>query len=76
MTKTLSALAAGLCVLTLSLGAQAATEEYKAAKKQASADYKMAKADCKKLTGGEKKACMKKAKADHASAEQKLKAMK
>jgi hypothetical protein len=76
MTKTLSALAAGLCALTLSLGAQAASDEYKAAKKQTEADYKMAKAECKKKSGSDKKACMKKAHADHEAAEDKIKAMK
>jgi hypothetical protein len=76
MTKTLSALAAGLCVLTLSLGSYAASDEYKAAKKQAGADYKMAKAECKKLSGTEKKSCMKRAKAEHEAAEERAKALK
>jgi hypothetical protein len=76
MTKTFAAVAAGLCALTLSLGAYAASDEYKAAKKQAEADYKMAKAECKKLSGTEKKHCMKTAKADHEAKEDKLKAMK
>jgi len=76
MTKTLSTVAAGLCALTLCLGAYAASDEYKAAKKQAEADYKMAKAECKKLSATEKKDCMKKAKADYKMAEDKAKAMK
>ena len=76
MTKTLSALAAGLCALTLSFGAYAASDAYKAAKKQTEADYKMAKADCKKLSGADQKSCMKGAKAHHEAAEEKLKAMK
>ena len=76
MTKTLAVLAAGLCALTLSLGAYAASEEYKAAKKQTEADYKMAKAECKKLTGTENKNCMKKAKADHKAAEKHAKTLK
>jgi hypothetical protein len=76
MTKTFAAVAAGLCALTLSLGAYAASDEYKAAKKQAEADYKMAKAECKKLSGTEKKQCTKTAKADHEAKEDKLKAMK
>jgi hypothetical protein len=76
MTKTLSALAAGLCALTLSLGAYAASDESKAAKKQAETDYKMAKAECKKLSGVEKKDCLKKARADHEAAEEKAEAMK
>jgi hypothetical protein len=76
MTKTLSALAAGLCALTLSFGAYAASDAYKAAKKQTEADYKMAKAECKKLSRAEKKTCMKGAKADHEAAEEKLKGLK
>ena len=76
MTKTLSTLAAGLCALTLSFGAYAASDAYKAAKKQTEADYKMAKAECKKLSGPEKKACKKQAKADHEAAEAKLKSLK
>jgi hypothetical protein len=76
MKKTLSAVAAGLCVLSLSLGAYAASDAYKAAKKQADADYKMAKAQCKNLSGDEKKACTKKAKADHEAAEASAKALK
>jgi hypothetical protein len=76
MTKTLAVLAAGLCALTLSFGAYAASEEYKAAKKQTEADYKMAKAECKKLTGAENKNCMKKAKADHKAAEKHAKTLK
>jgi hypothetical protein len=76
MTKTLSALAAGLCALTLSLGAYAASDEYTAAKKQTEADYKMAKAECKKHSGTEKKVCVKKARADHEAAEEKAKALK
>jgi len=76
MKKTLSAVAAGLCVLSLSLGAYAASDEYKAAKKQADADYKMAKAQCKNLSGAEKKDCTKKAKADHEAAQASAKALK
>jgi hypothetical protein len=76
MTKTLSVLAAGLCALSLSVGAHAASAEYKAAKKQADADYKSAKTHCKSLTGTEKKGCMKTAKADHEAAEAKAKALK
>ena len=76
MKTTLSALAAGLFALTLSLGAHAASEEYKAAKKQVEADYKMAKAECKKLSGADKKSCKKKAHADHEAAEDRIKAMK
>jgi hypothetical protein len=76
MTKTLSAVAASLCVLSLSLGAYAASDEYKAAKKQTEADYKMAKAECKKLSGATKKDCMKKAHDDHEAAEDRIKALK
>jgi hypothetical protein len=76
MTKLLATVAAGLCALTLSLGAYAASDAYKAAKKQTEADYKMAKAECKKLNGTEQKACTKKAKADHKVAEKKAKALK
>ncbi len=76
MTKTLSTLAAALCALTLSLGAYAASDAYKAAKKQTEADYKMAKAECKKLSGSEKKQCMKTAEADHEAAEEKAEALK
>ncbi len=42
-------------------------------KKQTEADYKMAKAECKKLSRPEKKACMKKVEADHELAEEALK---
>ena len=76
MTKFLTALAMGLFTLTLGCGAYAASDEYKAAKKQEEANYKMAKAECKKLSGSEAKSCKKKAKADHEAAEDKLKAMK
>ena len=76
MTKTLSALAAGLCALTLSLGTYAASDAYKVAKKQTEADYKMAKAECKKLSGTEMKHCMKTAKADHEAAEEKAENLK
>jgi hypothetical protein len=76
MTKFLSALAIGLFTLTLGSGAYAASDEYKAAKKQEEANYKMAKAECKKLSGSDAKSCKKKAKADHEAAEGKLKAMK
>lgn len=76
MTKTLSILAAGLCALTLSLGTYAASDAYKAAKKQTEADYKMAKAECKKLSDSEKKRCMKTAHADHEAAEEKAEALK
>ena len=76
MTKTLSALAAGLCALTLSFGAYAASDAYKAAKKQLETDYKIAKADCKKLSGADKTACLKRAHADHEAAEKKAKALK
>jgi hypothetical protein len=76
MKKTVSALAAGLCALTLSVGVHAASDEYKAAKKQADADYKMAKANCKKLADTAKKDCMNTAKADYKAAEAKAKALK
>ena len=76
MTKTIAAVAAGLCALALSSGAYAASDEYKAAKKQAEADYKMAKVECKKLSSSDKKHCMKTAEADHEAREDKLKAMK
>ena len=56
--------------------ANAASDEYKAAKKQEEANYKMAKAECKKLSGAEKKACKKKAHADHEAAEERLEAKK
>ena len=76
MTKTLSALAAGLFALTLSFGTYAASDAYKAAKKQAEADYKMAKAECKRHSGAEKTDCMKRAKADHKAAKEKAKNLK
>ena len=64
MTKTLSAVAAGLCALTLSLGAYAASDEsyyQKVAKKQTEAENsKTTKAACNKLGGTEKKRCLKK----------------
>jgi len=76
MTKTLSALAAGLCVLTLSFGALAANQPYKAARQQADANYKSAKTECKKLSGSPKSDCMAKAKADYAAAKDHAKALK
>ncbi|MEO8163959.1 MAG: hypothetical protein ABI619_01050 [Betaproteobacteria bacterium] len=76
MTKTLSAVTAVLFALGLSMGAHAASDEYKAAKKQEEADYKMAKAGCKKLSGGEKRDCKKQAHAKHEAAEDRIKAMK
>ena len=75
MTKVLSTLAIGLFTFTLGT-AYAASDEYKAAKKQEEANYKMAKAECKKLSGSEAKICTKKAHTDHEAAEDKLKAMK
>ena len=76
MNRTLSALAAGLCALSLSFGAYAASDAYKAAKKQTEADYKMAKAECKKLSGAEKKACKKEAKAHHEAEKERIKSLK
>jgi hypothetical protein len=76
MKSVLSAIAVGVFTLALSGAAIAASDEYKAAKKQEEASYKMAKADCKKLSGAEEKSCKKKAKADHEAAEDKLKTMK
>jgi len=75
MAKVLTTLAIGLFTLTMG-SAYAASEEYKAAKKQEEANYKMAKAECKKLSGSDAKSCKKKAHADHEAAEAKLKAMK
>jgi hypothetical protein len=75
MKKILCA-TAGILVLSLGSGAYAASEEYKAAMKQAEADYHAAKAHCKTLTGGEKTDCMKQAKADHKSAEAQAKTKK
>ncbi len=77
MNTTFStALVAGLCLFTFSFGASAATDEYKAAKKQAEADYMSAKADCDKQSGHDKKACLKRAKGEHEAAEAKLKDIK
>ena len=76
MKTVLSKFAIGLFTFMLAHGAYAASDEYKAAKKQEEANYKMAKAECKKLKGDEGKSCKKKAKADHEAAEEKLKAMK
>jgi hypothetical protein len=77
MQKVFAFLTAGLCALTLSFGAFAADSQYQAAKKQADATFKTAKADCKKLgTKGEKDSCMKKAKADHDAAIKQAKAAK
>jgi hypothetical protein len=76
MTKILSALAAGLFALTLGFSAHAASDQYKAAKKQADTTYKSAKAECKKMSGDEKKSCMNRAKADHQAAVDRAKTMK
>jgi predicted lipoprotein len=76
MKTVLCTLAIGLFTLMLNGGAYAASDEYKAAKKQEEANYKMAKAECKKLKGDEAKSCKKKAKADHEAAEEKLEAVK
>ena len=46
MTKTLAVLAAGLCALTLSLGAYAASDEYKAAKKKIADEYAVERQKC------------------------------
>jgi len=75
MTKALATFAIGLFTLTLG-AAYAASDDYKAAKKQEEANYKMAMAECKKLSGAEEKSCKKKVHADHEAAEDKLKAMK
>ena len=76
MARIFSILSAGLCVLTFSFGAYAASDEYKAAKKQAEADFMAAKADCNKQTGTDKKACLKQAKGDYEATEEKIKSMK
>ena len=76
MAKIFSSVIAGLCVLSFSFGAYAASDEYKAAKKQGEADYMAAKANCKKETGTDKKACLKQAKGDYEANEEKIKSMK
>ena len=58
------------------LAADAAKDEYKAAKKQADATYKQDKAACKSMKGDEKKSCEKEAKAKHKDAIAQAKAMK
>jgi hypothetical protein len=57
-------------------GAKLTSAEYKAAKKQVSADEKMAKAECKKLSGDQKSACKKEAEAKEKTAMADLKARK
>ena len=74
--KTAAAILIAAFSFALSFSANAASDEYKAAKKQEEANYKMAKAECKKLSGSDKKACMKKAHADHEANEEKLEAKK
>lgn len=74
--KTVAAILVSTFSLVFSFSAYAASDEYKAAKKQEEANYKMAKAECKKLSGSDKKACMKKAHADHEANEEKLEAKK
>ena len=76
MPGKLTALSAGLCALALSLGTHAATEQYREAKKQMQADYKLAKAECSKLDRPEKKNCMEQAKANRDAAKQRLKSLK
>jgi hypothetical protein len=76
MKKIIGLLAASVLALGLSAGANAASEEYKAAMKQADADYHTAKAHCDTLSGTEKDGCMKQAKADHKSAEAQAKTKK
>jgi hypothetical protein len=76
MKRIIGLLAAGLLAFGLSAGANAASEEYKAAMKQADADYHTAKAHCKTLAGGEKDTCMTQAKADHKAAEAQAKTKK
>jgi Ni/Co efflux regulator RcnB len=56
--------------------ADAAKDEYKAAKKQADATYKQDKAACKSMKGDEKKSCEKEAKAKHKQALADAKGMK
>ena len=58
------------------LAADAAKDEYKAAKKEADATYKQDKAACKSMKGDEKKSCEKEAKAKHKEALAEAKAMK
>jgi hypothetical protein len=74
MNRIYLTLAAGLPALALSVGAPAATPEYKAEKSRVEAEYKAAKVNCKALKGTEKRDCLKTAKADHEAAEKKLKA--
>jgi hypothetical protein len=69
MKRFLTILTAAACAAVLNSGVLAAD---KAEKKQLEADYSAAKADCKKMSGADKKACMKKAKADHEAAEERL----
>lgn len=57
-------------------GAKLTSAEYKAAKKQVSADEKMAKAECKKLSGDQKSACKKEAEAKEKMSMADLKARK
>ena len=75
MKKILCAVA-GIVALSLGSGVYAASEEYKAAKEQADADYHTAKAHCKTLHGGAKDDCMKQAKADHKAADAQAKTLK
>ena len=63
MIKFLSALVAAVFACSLSFGAMAADDSYKAARKQANDEYKAAKKECDKLKGKEEKACESQAKA-------------
>ena len=76
MTKALAIFIASLFTFAFSFNANAASDEYKVAKKQEEANYEKAKAQCKKLSGSDEKACMKKAHGDHEAAEEKLEAKK
>jgi len=76
MSKALAVLVASVFTCAFSLNANAASDEYKAAKKQEEANYEKAKAECKKLSGSDQKACMKKAHGDHEAAEERLEAKK
>ena len=75
MRKSLSILTAAAFAFA-SLGAYAADDAYKSARKQANDTYKMDKQGCKGMKGDEQKNCMKQAKAKHDQAIAQAKEMK
>jgi hypothetical protein len=74
MKKLLCELTAATFALGICFPASAVDDQYRANKKQLEAEYKAAKANCKTMTGNERRDCLKTAKAEHERSEKMAKA--